>query len=225
MEEKEKNENNSKQILLSVLAVAILVVAVIGVSFAVFTYVGNGTKENKISTGTLTFSYSEGTASINIVDAQPISDEIGKQITSTDVKGAGNIAANPAGSSLSYAGVFDFEVSASMSSPQTINYEIYGTETSSPDSKLDNKYVKIYLTDQSDEAQDGYTGLVPTFSSLDNATADPSSKKLYLGSFSDTGSKKFRLRMWIGSDTGYSASENGQKTFAMKVNVKADGAE
>ncbi len=226
MNKQNNQSDEKKKVILSILAVIVLVLMVIGVSYAVFTYVGNGTKENKISTGTLTFSYSEGSASINIVDAHPISDEVGKTIEAQDIKGAGSIAANPQGSSLSYAGVFDFEVAASMSSPQEINYEIYGTETSPMENKLENQYVKIYLTDQDSDspASEKYQSSVPTYSTLDASTAEPETgKTLYMGSFSNTGSKKFRLRMWIGSDTGYVASGDS-KTFAMKVNVKATGA-
>ena len=54
-----KEDNNSKQVLLSVLGVAILVVAVVGVSFAAFTFSQTGQKVNTISTGTITMSYSE----------------------------------------------------------------------------------------------------------------------------------------------------------------------
>ena len=42
------NNNSSKQILLSVLGVAILVVAVVGISFAAFSYSKTGTVENTI---------------------------------------------------------------------------------------------------------------------------------------------------------------------------------
>ena len=64
-------DNSSKQILLSVLWVAILVVAVVGVSFAAFTFTGTGTKENRISTGTISMTYSEDTNGIFITNALP----------------------------------------------------------------------------------------------------------------------------------------------------------
>ena len=64
-----KNNNSSKQILLSVLGVAILVVAVVGVSFAAFTFSKKGTEENKITTGTIKLTYTEETDGISITDA------------------------------------------------------------------------------------------------------------------------------------------------------------
>lgn len=53
------NNNSSKQILLSVIGVAILVIAVVGVSFAFFSYVYNGENANTIQTGTIVFSASD----------------------------------------------------------------------------------------------------------------------------------------------------------------------
>ncbi len=53
------NNNSSKQILLSVIGVAILVIAVVGVSFAFFSYVYNGGTANTVQTGTIVFSASD----------------------------------------------------------------------------------------------------------------------------------------------------------------------
>ena len=49
-------ESGSKKVLLSVLGVAILVVAVVGISFAAFSFT-NTSDENSIQTGTITMSY------------------------------------------------------------------------------------------------------------------------------------------------------------------------
>ena len=75
------NNNSSKQILLSVLGVAILVVAVVGISFAAFSYSKAGEVSNTITTGTITMSYSEPTNGINLTDALPITDEAGKALS------------------------------------------------------------------------------------------------------------------------------------------------
>lgn len=53
------NNNSSKQVLLSVIGVAILVVAVVGVSFAFFSYVYNGQDANTVQTGTIVFTASD----------------------------------------------------------------------------------------------------------------------------------------------------------------------
>ena len=60
------NSNSSKQVLLSVIGVAILVVAVVGVSFAFFNYTRTGTA-NTIKTGTIAFSTTQSTISVENV--------------------------------------------------------------------------------------------------------------------------------------------------------------
>ena len=66
---------SSRQILLSVLGIAILLIAVVGISFAAFNYTKAGTRENTIKTGTVTMSYDEATNGINISNAIPMSEE------------------------------------------------------------------------------------------------------------------------------------------------------
>ena len=55
--------NNSKQAVLSIVGIAILVIAVVGVSFAFFTYSRNGEKNNVITTGSIVFEYAETSSS------------------------------------------------------------------------------------------------------------------------------------------------------------------
>lgn len=52
--------NNSKQAILSIVGIAILVIAVVGVSFAFFTYSRTGAKNNVITTGSITFELQPG---------------------------------------------------------------------------------------------------------------------------------------------------------------------
>ena len=94
-----KENNNSKQILLSVLGVAILVVAVVGVSFAAFSYSKTGEKVNTITTGSIVMSYNETTNGINLVDALPISDAQGMALS---------------GNTAGHEEYFDFNVSATI---------------------------------------------------------------------------------------------------------------
>lgn len=67
------NSKQSKQILLSVIGVAILVVAVVGVSFAFFNYTRTGA-ENTVSTGKIKF-VSEQDGSITISNVFPLTSE------------------------------------------------------------------------------------------------------------------------------------------------------
>lgn len=76
------NSNQSKQVLLSVIGVAILVVAVVGVSFAFFSYVNTSTNANTVKTGTISFSST--ITDFQLTNAFPISDEIGSNATQTE---------------------------------------------------------------------------------------------------------------------------------------------
>ena len=67
------NENSSKQVLLSVIGIAVLVVAVVGVSFAFFTYSKGGTKNNTLTTGSIFFDFTDGNA-INLTNQFPMAD-------------------------------------------------------------------------------------------------------------------------------------------------------
>ena len=117
-------EDNSRKVFLSVLGVAILLVAVVGVSFALYSTGANG-KDNSISTGTITMSYTEPSNGINLTNALPISDAEGKSL-----KGEGN--------------VFTFTVSATASGTVTVPYEINITKDSS--TTLADGAVAVYLT-------------------------------------------------------------------------------
>ena len=74
------NGNSSKQVLLSVLGIAVLVVAVVGVSFAFFTYSKAGTKNNTLTTGSIFFNFTEGQA-ITLTNQFPISDSSGSTLS------------------------------------------------------------------------------------------------------------------------------------------------
>ena len=77
------NNNSSKQVLLSVIGVAILVVAVVGVSFAFFNYSRTGLTENTFEVGYITFNAS-GTAAV-LDNAFPVdATEIANVTESTD---------------------------------------------------------------------------------------------------------------------------------------------
>ncbi len=203
---KEKEEDNRKrEIIISVVAILVLIVAVVGVTYAAFTFTQGGSKENTISTGTITFNYSEKTNGISLVNAQPLDDSVGKVLTESDpTKGVEQ-------------GYFDFTVASTVTGSTSINYEVYGVEEAS--NTLDAQYVKVYLTDAStDTALTGYTETVPTYNSLTDSTSAENAKVLYKGAFNGTDSKDFRLRIWVAD--AYEVT-NTSTAFTMKVNVNA----
>ena len=79
--------NSSKQILLSVIGVAILVVAVVGVSFAFFNYTRTG-PANSISTGQIHFETSQSVVSVSNlfpVDAGDVTASTSANVATTTV--------------------------------------------------------------------------------------------------------------------------------------------
>ena len=194
------NNNNSKQVLLSVLGVAILVVAVVGVSFAAFTYSKTGEKLNTITTGTITMSYSETTNGINLTNALPMTDVVGKALDEENQ-------------------YFDFTVSATISGNTTINYAVTATKEM-PDSTIPDTGVKVYLTDMDSSADTQI--IAPTkVSDLPKTSSDESGApndqyKLTSNTFTSTSSHAYRLRMWVDQD--YAAPSESQ-TYKLRVNV------
>jgi len=117
-------ENNSRKVFLSVLGVAILLVAVVGISFAAFTLSETSNTANTINTGTITMSYTEPENGINLTDALPVADATAMAWT-----GAGQ--------------VFSFTVATTASGTVTVPYEISVQKTSGT---LADDAVKVYLT-------------------------------------------------------------------------------
>ena len=215
------NNNSSKQILLSVLGVAILVVAVVGISFAAFTYSRAGEKTNTISTGTITMNYSEDTNGIKLENALPMSDTAGKVLADENQ-------------------YFDFTVTSTMSGTATINYAVTAVKTD--DSTLPDTGVKVYLTKRSDNtssmtetAVSSYPAKVSALGKVDTTVKANTGAMLdeYLldqGTFTTnnestakTQSVYYRLRMWVADDyaetNGGVAGQITSKKYTLKVNV------
>ncbi len=195
--ENEKRENNSKTGVIIILVVTLLAI-VVGLSYALWSNTFLGNKVNSIQTGSISFTYTEGqTNVIDITNGLPMTDTAGKQLSGTK-------------------GEFDFTVSSTYTGVDKIGYEIYATPITST---LSGDYVKIYLTDGSDNPLTGYqSSTVPTYSSLTDSSIS-GSKKLYSGELTTSGaSQDFKLRAWV-ADTYTFAEES--RTFSFKVHVKA----
>lgn len=194
--EKNNKNNNRKEIAITTISLLILIVAVFGISYSIWTQTLTGTKENSINTGYVSFSYNESeTNVISIQNAIPISDENGKKLTGND-------------------NTFDFTLSAKFAGVSSIGYEIYATPV---EKTLDTNFVKVYLTDQNDNPVSGFDGTVPTYEELTDST-EVGSKTIYKSSLTQSDKvEKFRLRVWISSDYNYSEES---KRLSFKVNVK-----
>ena len=192
--------NNSKQLLLSILGVAILVVAVIGISFAAFNYSKTGTKVNTITTGTITMSYSENNNGIYLTDAYPTTDAVGMALSDNSQ-------------------YFDFTVSASMSGSTIVDYVIAGSKVTDS-STLPDEAVKVYLTSISSNREREVVAptKISELQSTNNISYVPNGQYVILqDNFRETGSRSYRLRMWIASD--YVLHETESLSYALRINV------
>lgn len=194
-----KNKDNSR-IILIIIFIIILIIAVIGVSYAAIFYSKTGEKINTVTTGTLMMSYSENSNGINLVDAVPMSDEVGKSLSEERQ-------------------YFDFSVSATINENSNVMLNYIITAVKDVSSNLPDNAIKVYLTDVTSGAETQV--LAPTNVSLlpitDNISDAPNGQYILLNSnFNKTETRQYRLRMWI--DNNYSLPED-IRTYKIRINV------
>ena len=205
---KKKISGKNKQLMLTIIGLIGLVAITVGVSVAFFNYTKTGASDNTLTTGGLSFLYTEVSGigrGIMLEDAVPMSDELGKVQT-----GEGK--------------VFEFKITSKSSYSSAIPYEV--TARMSSDSTLDQSKVRIYLEKGNDEV------LLDNYSSLQQTTrvnvSDHVEKVIYKGkvpSNTDNYNETFKLRMWLSSAAVSSNNEYpyNDKIFKITVNVYADG--
>ncbi len=205
-------EDNSKKIFLSVLGVAILLVAVIGVSFAAFSYSGGG-RENSIQSGSLTVNYVEAKQGIQIDDALPMTVEAGKSLV-----GEKN--------------TFSFSVSTKATGNKAINIPYVITVTPDENNTLTNDQVMVYLADGTGATGEGVSVVDPVKVSELTAATGTRTGSFILKSVdtnnvtSTLKTDSYVLKMWIENsvDPDTFVDEAGAAkslTYKLKVNVDA----
>ena len=198
-----------RNIMLMILALISVVVITVGVTYAFFQYVKEGSTENSMTTGNITFLYTEVSGvgrGISISNAFPVSDEVGKAQV-----GEGNI--------------FDFKVTSTTPRNANIPYEV--TARMKSDSTLDPSAVKVYLTEVKGDVEteillDQYSNLVQTSISVPENITEKTIYTDTVPANSADYEKNFRLRMWISEDTDFSDGSMNGKTFTLTVNVYAN---
>lgn len=193
-------KNKSKSVLLTIVAIIILLIAVLAVSYAAFYYSKNGEEINKVLTGTITMSYSENNNGINLFDAFPTTDAVGMALSDESL-------------------YFDFAVSASMSGSTIVNYVIAGSKDENS-STLPDSAIKVYLSSISSNSEKEVVGptKISELKSTNNISYVPNGQYVILqDNFKETGSRNYRLRMWIASD--YVLPENNSLSYTLRINV------
>ena len=198
--------NNKKQLLLSIGLVLILVLMIIGISYAAFQFIGQGSKVSTITSGIMKMSYTESDNIINLQGALPTTDETGKK-------------------RLTEGEYFDFTVSSTIQGSSNINWEIALEEIwpEDADRQFNGNYIKLYLTELDDDGNETPVVEPVILFSLDyeanKYTGKPESMDtLYTASADKSFNKKYRLRMWV--DEKYNPQDDGGNLqFGVKVNV------
>ena len=195
--------NNKRQLLLSIGLVLILVLMIVGISYAAFKFVGLGTKPNTITTGAITMKYEESTNTISMNNALPTTDATGKvRLTAGEY--------------------FDFTLSGTIKGTENINWEIAAEDVTTGTKKIDGKYIKLYLTSL-DENNNETEVMKPTVYTTEKAentyTGRPTNMmSLAKGTTSTSFSTKYRLRMYV--DESYNPQgDGGNLAFSIKINA------
>ena len=187
-----------------IVGVFLLVLLTIGVTYAFFSYIGNGSTENTISTDSITFLYEEidqQGAGISITNAVPIEDSVGKQ-----------------------GQAFNFRIISNTNSNVSIPYEINVRQKEGTDDIGD--IVKLYLT-KVDNSNNETEVELSKYSDLTTVTKNNHQEKLLhidkVPANSNGYTQKYRLRMWIDNSTDFSDGTYNNKEFSVMVNVYSSG--
>ena len=192
-----------RQLLLTIGLVLVLVLMIVGISYAAFKFVGLGNKPNTITTGAITMEYTESTNTISMTGALPTTDATGKvRLTAGEY--------------------FDFTLSGTIKGSENINWEIAAEDVTTASRKIDGKYIKLYLTslDENNNEKEVMAPTVYTAESTENTyTGRPiNMMSLAKGTTSTSFSTKYRLRMYV--DESYNPQgDGGNLAFSIKINA------
>ena len=194
-------EKTKKEIVIIGL-ILLMVIALIGVSYAAFRFTGAGTKVNSITTGSITMTYEETSNTISLSGALPTTDATGKV-------------------RLTEGEYFDFTVSSQISGDVNINYEISAKDVTTSDRKIDGSNIKLYLTRLTEDGEEEL--MTPeTYneeSTSNSFTGRPSGEmSLYTSSMNSSESNRYRLRMWVDEDYN-PQGDGGNLSFSIQINV------
>ena len=191
-----------KRLLLSIGLVLILVLMIVGISYATFKFTGLGKRENTITTGAITMEYTESTNTISMTGALPTTDATGKvRLTAGEY--------------------FDFTIKSNIQGNANINWEITAEDVTTATRKIDGKNIKLYLTKlNGDNEEEVMAPKVYTTESTENTyTGRPANMmSLAKGTMSASETTNYRLRMYVDEDYN-PQGDGGDLSFSIKINA------
>ena len=195
--------DKKKQLLLSIGLVLILVLMIVGISYAAFKFVGLGNKPNTITTGAITMEYEESTNTISMTGALPTTDATGKvRLTAGEY--------------------FDFTIKSNIQGNANINWEIAAEDiTASSAKKMAGKNIKLYLTKLTGDKEEEVMApkVYSATTSANTKTGRPSGvMSLATGTMSASETTNYRLRMYVDEDYN-PQGDGGGLSFSVKINA------
>ena len=194
---------------LTIGALIIMLIMVIGISYAAFQFKGPGSKLNTITTGAVSMSYEESENSINLVNALPTTQTTGKK-------------------RLNSGEYFDFTIKSSLRGNIDINYEIVAKEEDG--NTFDSNNIYYYLTKVNSNGSETEVMAPRKYyaEKEENVyTGRPAGVfSMFIGNLAEQGETTitYRLRMWV--DEAYNPqNDNGGLTYKAKVNVYGAGGD
>src|SRR5574344_2816207 len=200
---------NKKTKILTIVGVLVMIVMVTGISFALYTFTGTGSKENVITTGQISVSYEESSV-IELTNQYPMSDELG----------IGNTES-----------VMNFTVSGTIRGNANINYAI-GLDSIVEGTTLTQEFVKVYLLKGDTVVSTFTNGEGKTIESLEeyHIANHMNSHAMYTDTFTTSGSQAYTIKAWVSDDYKLPTIVNGNNSsttseiFKFKIKVVATDA-
>src|SRR5574344_442300 len=199
---------NKKTTILTIVGVLVMIVMVTGISFALYTFTGTGSKENVITTGQISVSYEESSV-IELTNQYPMSDELG----------IGNTES-----------VMNFTVSGTIRGNANINYAI-GLDSIVEGTTLTEEFVKVYLLKGDTVVSTFTSGEGKTISSLEQYYVQNhmSSYAMYTDTFTTSGSQAYTIKAWVSEDynlpTTVDGNSNSTTSEQFKFKIKVVGTD
>jgi len=175
-----KDNIRNKQLVASLFVIG-LILLVVGISYAMYTFTGTGTKENVITTGQITVEFAEQN-NILIQNRYPETDAVG--LASTDPNSQ-----------------MTFTVSSNIAGTATVNYAVGLTEIEEG-ATLTEDYIKINLTKNGSAATGFTSDAGKIIKSFKNETFSDllTSHVIARGTVSGTQTDTYTLKAWIHED-------------------------
>src|SRR5574344_2344042 len=200
---------NKKTKILTIVGVLVMIVMVTGISFALYTFTGTGSKENVITTGQISVSYEESSV-IELTNQYPMSDELG----------IGNTES-----------LMNFTVSGTIRGDANINYAI-GLDSIVEGTTLTEEFVKVYLLKGDTVVSTFINGEGKKIGDLKSSKIEGilGGYVLYTDSFTTSGSQEYTIKAWVSDDYKLPTIVNGNNSsttseiFKFKIKVVATDA-